>query len=99
MVLYGRYASPFVRALMTPRHSGMVRRTRPGISRFRVRVFDAPRNDAQGYKLPLEQPNDLGKQNLPLRKHKFRGFVFPFAIARRKRVLRAQAMFEDEPRI
>src|ERR1700676_1819685 len=26
-------------------HSGMVRRTRPGISRFRVRVFDAPRND------------------------------------------------------
>src|ERR1700681_4751095 len=23
----------------------MVRRTRPGISRFRVRVFDAPRND------------------------------------------------------
>jgi hypothetical protein len=27
------------------RHSGMVRRTRPGISRFRVRVFDAPRND------------------------------------------------------
>src|ERR1700739_4016791 len=27
------------------RHSGMVRRTRPRISRFRVRVFDAPRND------------------------------------------------------
>src|SRR5450755_4654557 len=27
------------------RHSGMVRRTRPGISRFRVRIFDAPRND------------------------------------------------------
>src|SRR5205807_3156797 len=27
------------------RHSGMVRRTRPGISRFRVRVLDAPRND------------------------------------------------------
>jgi hypothetical protein len=23
----------------------MVRRTRPGISRFRVRIFDAPRND------------------------------------------------------
>src|SRR5712671_646404 len=25
----------------------MVRRTRPGISRFRVRVYDAPRNDAE----------------------------------------------------
>src|ERR1700692_131597 len=24
----------------------MVRRTRPGISRFRVRIFDAPRNDS-----------------------------------------------------
>ncbi|TFV69993.1 hypothetical protein E4K64_30930 [Bradyrhizobium frederickii] len=28
------------------RHPGMVRRTRPGISRFRVRVSDAPRNDS-----------------------------------------------------
>jgi len=28
------------------RHFGMVRRTRPGISRFRVRAFSAPRNDA-----------------------------------------------------
>ena len=27
------------------RHSGMVRRTRPGISRFRVRCFASPRND------------------------------------------------------
>src|SRR5664279_2118048 len=27
------------------RHSGMVRRTRPGISRFRVRGFASPRND------------------------------------------------------
>src|ERR1700732_540935 len=26
-------------------HSGMVRRTRPGISRFRVRCFASPRND------------------------------------------------------
>jgi len=25
-------------------HSGMVRRTRPGISRFRVRCFASPRN-------------------------------------------------------
>ena len=28
------------------RHSGMVRRTRPGISRFRVRCFASPRNDS-----------------------------------------------------
>jgi hypothetical protein len=27
------------------RHSGMVRSTRPGISRFRVRCFASPRND------------------------------------------------------
>src|SRR5688572_13138020 len=27
------------------RHSGMVRRTGPGISRFRVRCFASPRND------------------------------------------------------
>src|SRR6187402_397597 len=30
---------------VTLRHSGMVRRTRPGISRFRVRCFASPRND------------------------------------------------------
>src|SRR5215218_10465685 len=29
-------------------HSGMVRRTRPGISRFRVRCFASPRNDGAG---------------------------------------------------
>src|SRR6476620_1731394 len=29
----------------TLRHSGMVRRTRPGISRFRARCFASPRND------------------------------------------------------
>src|SRR5476651_2684639 len=32
-------------AIQTLRHSGMVRRTRPGISRFRVRCFASPRND------------------------------------------------------
>ena len=32
-------------------HSGMVRRTRPGISRFRVRLFEAPRNDREIYTL------------------------------------------------
>src|SRR5450631_1872423 len=32
------------------RHSGMVRRTRPGISRFRVRCFASPRNDGFGLK-------------------------------------------------
>ena len=30
------------------RHSGMVRRTRPGISRFRVRCCASPRNDRTG---------------------------------------------------
>jgi hypothetical protein len=30
-------------------HSGMVRRTRPGISRFRVRCFASPRNDGYGF--------------------------------------------------
>src|SRR5262245_14694744 len=30
------------------RHSGAVRRTEPGISRFRVRLFEAPRNDYGG---------------------------------------------------
>src|SRR5215813_10948818 len=29
----------------TFRRSGMVRRTRPGTSRFRARLFEAPRND------------------------------------------------------
>src|ERR1700742_2839370 len=33
------------------RHSGMVRRTRPGISRFRVRCFASPRNDNQKERL------------------------------------------------
>ncbi len=31
-------------------HSGMVRRTRPGLSRFRVRCFASPRNDGDGEK-------------------------------------------------
>src|SRR5438067_2434789 len=31
------------------RHSGMVRRTRPGISRFRVRRCAMPRNDGDNY--------------------------------------------------
>src|SRR5476651_1304504 len=31
--------------MVLPRHSGMVRRTRPGISRFRARCFASPRND------------------------------------------------------
>src|SRR6266581_2780411 len=65
-----------------------------GISRFRVRV-DAPRNDESH----LEQFDDLGDRNLPLREHEFFGFALPFAMARLKRILRGQAMFEDEPRI
>jgi hypothetical protein len=34
-----------LRGAIQRRHSGMVRRTRPGISRFRVRCFASPRND------------------------------------------------------
>jgi len=30
--------------ILERRHSGMVRRARPGISRFRVRCFASPRN-------------------------------------------------------
>ncbi|MDE5456476.1 hypothetical protein GWE18_27360 [Bradyrhizobium sp. CSA112] len=33
----------------------MVRRTRPGISRFRVRIFDAPRNDCPCKESPCPQ--------------------------------------------
>src|SRR3954452_19244086 len=39
------------------RHSGMVRRTRPGISRFRVRCFASPRND--GLIFPRSQDTDM----------------------------------------
>src|SRR5215207_10089903 len=39
------------------RHSGMVRRTRPGISRFRVRALRAPRNDGRR---DLDQSPGLG---------------------------------------
>jgi hypothetical protein len=39
------------------RHSGMVRRTRPGISRFRVRCFASPRND--GWIASLRSQLDL----------------------------------------
>jgi hypothetical protein len=38
-----QFVEPSLRA--RHRHSGMVRRTRPGISRFRVRCFASPRND------------------------------------------------------
>src|SRR5665647_1691856 len=38
------------------RHSGMVQRTRPGISRFRVRCFASPRNDGAGlFRLQLQR--------------------------------------------
>ena len=41
-----------LRALVIDGHSGMVRRTRPGISRFRVRCCASPRNDGSiGYTL------------------------------------------------
>src|ERR1700686_262874 len=41
------------------RHSGMVRRTRPGISRFRVRIFDAPRNDSVSLAFKMFVGDDL----------------------------------------
>ena len=63
--------------------------------RFCADPVDAPRNDESH----LEQPGDLGRQNLPLREHEFFGFALPFAIAGRKRVLRGEAVIEDEPRI
>jgi hypothetical protein len=44
MAKLGRIA-PRDRGVVSRRHSGMVRRTRPGISRFRVRCFASPRND------------------------------------------------------
>src|SRR6266478_6507967 len=44
----------------------MVRRTRPGISRFRVRVYDAPRNDAET-SLPL--PRAAQQKHALLAKH------------------------------
>ena len=34
-----------IRKSIMIRHSGAMRSIEPGISRFRVRVFDAPRND------------------------------------------------------
>ena len=46
-----------------------------------------------------QKRGDLGDRNLPLREHEFFGVAFPFAIARLERILRGQAMFEDEPRI
>ena len=46
-----------------------------------------------------KQPGDLGDRNLPLREHEFFGLALPFAIAGRKRVLRGEAVIEDEPRI
>jgi hypothetical protein len=65
---------------------------RPGISRFRVRRFAPPRNDSLN-----QQPGDLAERNLPLRKQNRGGFAFPIASAGLKRILYAQAMFEDKP--
>jgi hypothetical protein len=33
------------KSTLSLRHSGAMRSIEPGISRFRVRIFDAPRND------------------------------------------------------
>jgi hypothetical protein len=38
-----------------PCHSGMVRRTRPGISRFRVRCSASPRNDVDRYDIAFSR--------------------------------------------
>jgi len=45
--VFGAPVGGAVDLLSHGRHSGMVRRTRPGISRFRVRAFAPPRNDVQ----------------------------------------------------
>jgi hypothetical protein len=41
------------------RHSGMVRRTRPGISRFRVRLCEPPRNDIENYSPTIFSSNAI----------------------------------------
>jgi len=55
----------------------------------------APRNDG----LKLEQPGDVGYQNLPIQKQNFRRLAFPIAGVGLKRILRAQAMFERKSRM
>src|SRR5881392_4180992 len=52
---------------MRTRHSGMVRRTRPGISRFRVRCFASPRNDG-GVSRPYPWCNILLHAGLAFRR-------------------------------
>jgi hypothetical protein len=47
----------------------------------------------------IEQPGDLVDRNLVLRKYDFPGLALPIPGARLKRILRAEAMFEHEPRI
>src|SRR4029450_6154943 len=46
------------------RHSGMVRRTRPGISRFRVRCFASPRNDAEKIRMTIATTTDTPKPRI-----------------------------------
>src|SRR5215207_9845529 len=48
-VIFEFFGSANSAILLTFRHSGMVRRTRPGISRFRVRCSASPRNDTCGF--------------------------------------------------
>src|SRR6187551_2220904 len=44
----------------------MVRRTRPGISRFRVRLFEPPRNDGDGFSSPIAsaKPRAMNRSGL-----------------------------------
>src|ERR1700704_1739293 len=47
----------------------------------------------------IQQPRNLGKRNPALCEYDFRDFAFPIAGNGLERILRAQAMFEDQPRI
>jgi hypothetical protein len=75
----GRNASRARSRMWTRRHSGMVRRTRPGISRFRVRCFASPRNDGYGFTRCLKIESALARAEHPRSDH-----LAPLAGRRRK---------------
>ena len=54
----------------------------------------SPRNDELN-----EQPGNFPNRHAPLRQQHFRRLPLPFALPRRQRILRAQAMFQHQPRI
>src|SRR5262249_37644161 len=48
-------------------HSGLVRRTRPGISRFRVRCFASPRNDEHKLAVTASRAKRYGQTGSPVK--------------------------------